>query len=859
MAKEADWLDALWYHSPEVMLRTLLDDVAAIGGEPKRALRQAKRRAALLVGLAEVSGVWPVMEATRALTRFADAALDKCLTFALGRHGADLVGPSGGLVALAMGKMGAGELNYSSDIDLILLFDEARYAPSDYAMVRAKLLKAARLALAQMSDITADGYVFRTDLRLRPDPSSTPIVLSMETAERYYEAMGRTWERAAWIKARPAAGDLEAGAAFIQRLAPFVWRRHLDYAVVEDAHDMRLRIRDHKGFGAAWDVPGHHLKLGQGGIREIEFFTQTHQIISGGRDPSLRSPQTLEALDRLVAAGWVEPDAARILSVTYRTLRSMEHRLQMVQDAQTHSVPKDAEGIRRLACFMGTDDADGFVEDLRSRLQAVEAITDPRFRPRDPAPASDVFLNRRDVLDRWQTYPALRSDRARQIFTRIRPGLLRRLASAARPDEALAAFDGFLAGLPAGVQILSLFDAHPILIELVGEICAVAPDLARYLAQNAAVFDAVIAGDFLAPLPQDYDANLCLSDDFEQCLEAVRRWHREAHFRIGVHLLRGLVPPDEAARQYARLADAVLRTCWVAAEGETARRYGRIAGLRLAGLGMGSLGVGSLTARSDLDLVVLHDGAAADALSDGRRGLGPGQWAAKFTQVLITALNAPMGDGRLYEVDMRLRPSGRQGPLATSLSAFRSYQAEAAWVWEHMALTRARAVAGDADLRSMTEAARVEVLGAGRFAPATILEDLVDMRRRLADAKVGGQGIAVKTGPGRLQDIELLAQANTLLAGSSARDVQAQLVVGTWLTEAEQQTLFQSHQHLSRVQQVVRLLTGDEVPASLGTGGEGFVARSLGLPDFEAVVAASDAAAEAAQVVIEGALARGLG
>ena len=845
MEREGEWLLAMWDAEPEAALDAILRGVAMLDGDPKAGLRQAKRRAALLVGLAELGGVWPVMRAAAAWTDFADAVLDKAMAHAVARHAKGPVRGDGGLVAIAMGKMGAHELNYSSDIDLVLLFDESRYDPSEYGEARAILLKAARTAMASLSDITEGGYVFRTDLRLRPDPGSTPIVLSMEAAERYYEAMGRTWERAAWIKARASAGAVEAGAAFLDRLAPFVWRRHLDFAVVEEAHDMRRRIRDHKGIAGAWDVPGHDVKLGQGGIREIEFLTQTQQIIAGGRDPSLRVRGTLEGLDRLVEAEWVKAGDRDVLAEQYRYLRRVEHRVQMVQDAQTHRIPREADGLRRLACFMGEGDTDAFVADLRDRMREVEAITDPSFRPPDPAEPGETIEGATAITDRWATYPALRSERARAIFARLRPGLLSELAGAARPTEALAAFDGFLRGLPAGVQVFSLFEANPRLVTLLADICATAPDLARHLSSNAGVLDAVIDGSFLAPLPAIWTAP-DLPGDFEDALDALRRWHGEAHFRIGVHFLRGLVECDGAAKAYASLAQGTLIAVWAVARAETMRRYGRVPGLRLAGLGMGSLGTGRLTARSDLDLVVLHDGGEGQ-VSDGRRAIAAGQWAAKFTQVLITALSAPTGAGRLYEVDLRLRPSGRQGPVATPLSGFRSYQAGEAWVWEHMALTRARAVAGDVPLCREVEDVRCDIIRASRFTRDEVLDGLRDMRARLAEAARGGGGLAVKAGPGRMQDIELAAQAHALLAGAEARDVAGQLAVPGWLGPEARATLTQAHALLSTAQQVLRLLADRDPPEALGAGGAAFLARATGEADI--ATAADAAAAQAAEAI----------
>jgi glutamate-ammonia-ligase adenylyltransferase len=856
LERENAWLAERWSAEPEALLDEIVGAVDALEGDPAAGLRQAKRRGALLVALCDLGGVWSTMEATEALTRVADAALATALRLALAHAKAPVTG-DGALVAIAMGKMGAFELNYSSDIDLILLFDQDRYEPPDYAGARQQLLRAARRATDWLSKVTADGYVFRTDLRLRPDPASTPIVLSMVQAERYYEALGRTWERAAHVKARAAAGAVSAGEAYLDRLTPFVWRRHLDFAAVQDAHDIRLGIRAHKGRPGPWDVPGHDVKLGQGGIREIEFFTQTRQIIAGGRDPSLRPRRTLDGLRRLAEAGWVERAAADRLSERYLLLRDVEHRLQMVQDVQTQTLPADREGLRRIACLMGRGDVDGFVGELRDAFGEVEALVDPFFRPAappraEPEPADAFSPSALDRVDRWSLLPALRSERARTIFARLLPRLLRALAGAANPDEALIAFDGFLAGLPAGVQLFSLFEANAQLVDLIADICALAPDLARHLSANANVLDAVIAGGFMSPLPERYDALDLVGEEFETSLNALRRWHREAHFRVGVHLLRGLISPSEAAAQHSLLAEAAVRACWFAAERETARRYGPVDGLRMTGLGMGSLGAQRLTARSDLDLVVLFDGGEG---RQSRRGLGPRQWAAKFTQTLITALSAPTGEGRLYEVDLRLRPSGRQGPVAVSLPGFRRYHAEEAWAWEHMALTRARVVAGDADLGRRAEEARREVVTSGRFADGAVRAQLGDMRRRLTEAGRTGRGLAVKSGPGRMQDVELAAQAHALIGGCQRRGVDEQLDAEGWLDGAAREALASAHRLMSEVVQLTRLLTADDPPERLGTGGDALLARRLAFADRGALEAEIDLRAADAAAAIDAALA----
>ena len=465
------------------------------------ALRTAKRRVALLAGLADLGGAWSLEQVTGALTSLADMATQAALDAALAhqvRRG-KLPDTDAGLFILAMGKMGAHELNYSSDIDLICLFDETQFDPADYAEARTGFVRAVRRMTQTLSDRTADGYVFRTDLRLRPDASVTPVAISMETAERYYESFGRTWERAAFIKARVCAGDAEAGARFLDALTPFVWRRHLDFAAIQDAHDMRLRIRDHKGLHGPLRLPRHDMKLGRGGIREIEFFTQTRQLIAGGRDPYLRDRHTVQGLRKLAARGWVPEDVADKLADHYRFHREVEHRIQMVNDAQTHLLPKTEEGLERIACLMGRARA-GLEAELRARLTEVHVLTEGFFAPEERGATPEHSFDP-EILERWASYPALRSQRAVEIFARLRPEILKRLSDAAKPDEALLALDGFLKGLPAGVQLFSLFEANPQLIDLIVDIADSAPELALYLSRNARVFDAVIGGDFFADWP----------------------------------------------------------------------------------------------------------------------------------------------------------------------------------------------------------------------------------------------------------------------------------------------------------------------------------------------------------------------
>ncbi len=869
MLREADWLRAA-VEAPEAALEAALEAPGSVAPDALAlALRQAKRRVALLAALCDLGGVWPLEAVTGALTRLADRAVHLALVTQAAeeiRRGklpgatADDAAVAGGMVALAMGKMGAGELNYSSDIDLICLFDETRY-PGEEQEARASFIKITRRMTAILSDAT-DGYVFRSDLRLRPDASVTPVCLSMAAAEAYYEAEGRTWERAAYIKARPCGGDIAAGERFLKALTPFVWRKHLDFVAIQDAHDMRLRIRDHRGLHGPIAVEGHNMKLGAGGIREIEFFTQTRQLIAGGRDPGLRDRTTVGGLAALAEKGWVPSDTATELTALYRAHREVEHRLQMVNDAQTHSLPATAEGVARIAAFCGQDEA-GFRRDLLDRLTRTDRLTEGFFAPGAAEEGPELSDTAREITRRWESYPALRSDRAQAIFRRLRPRLLKELARAANPDEALVALDGFLSGLPAGVQIFSLFEANPTLIELIVDIAGSAPALALYLSRNAAVLDGVIGGSFwgdwpgMAGLRAELAARLASGGDYEARLSMARRWMKEWHFRVGVHHLRGLIDGFEAGKQYADLAEAVVAVIWAEVTADFARKHGAMPGRGAVVIGMGSMGAGRLNAGSDLDLIVIYDAEGVEG-SDGPRPLATRPYYARLTQALVTALTAQMPEGRLYEVDMRLRPSGRAGPVATSLASFSTYQETEAWTWEHLALTRARVLAGDPSLAGEVEAFRRALLAAkGRG--AGVRADVAGMRARLQAAKPAQGAWDAKNGPGRIMDIELAAETLALIAGSPARGVERQIAAGAGriVPDSDAQALASAYRLLWRLHAAARLLSEGALDWDrLGEGGRAFVLRETGAADAGALaldLARATAEAEAAVTRLVGA------
>jgi glutamate-ammonia-ligase adenylyltransferase len=539
----------------------------------------------------------------------------------------------------------------------------------------------------------------------------------------------------------------------------------------------------------------------------------------------------------------------------------------MVHDAQTHRIPGSADGIARIACLMGTDAAT-LTAGLTRRLTEVHDLTEGFFAPDaapTPRPVAPPAGLDASVLARWPGYPALRSPRAAQIFeTRIRPGLLARIMRTARPDEALLALDGFLAGLPAGVQLFSLFEANPQLIDLLVDIVGTSADLAEYLSRNSAVFDAVIGGDFFADWPGcdhlsgELAARMAAESDYETQLDMARRWTREWRFRVGVHHLRGLIDGVTAAGQYADLASAVITALAPVVETQFARRHGPPPGRGAAILGMGSLGAGRLTSTSDLDVIVIYDAAGIDA-SEGRRPLPARLYYARLTQALITALTAPMSQGRLYEVDMRLRPSGTQGPVATSWSSFTQYQDNDAWMWEHLALTRARPIAGAASLCADIESFRRDLIARPRDR-AAVLGEMAAMRDRIAAARAPAGPWDTKTGPGRVQDIELVAQTGALLSGTPCRDVAAGLqgaVTAGWLGADEVATLSASYSLSWAVHMAARLISGGAMDIdTIGEGGAEFLCRAAGHDDITALQAALEAAYGDSAAIIAAALSR---
>jgi glutamate-ammonia-ligase adenylyltransferase len=778
------------------------EDAAAL----MQRLRIAKRQVALVAAVAELASVWSLEQQTGALTRFAEAALGAALRHLLrqasnkGSIGVlSMDEPEGdsGFIVLGLGKLGGYELNYSSDIDLILLYDPARARVAKRDNIQSFFVRLARDLGRLLDERTGDGYVFRTDLRLRPDPASTPLTVSVAAALAYYESVGQNWERAALIKARTVAGDRVAGQHFLRELEPFIWRKNLDFAAIQDIHSIKRQINAHRG-GGRIAVEGHDIKTGRGGIREIEFFVQTQQLIWGGRLRELRTGSTCETLRRLAAAGRIDPATAADLIDDYRFLRRLEHRLQMVEDAQTHTLPSDRAGVARIGVFLGYRQIDAFVGDLLGHLTSVERRYAELFEqaPSLAGPGNLVFTGVEDDRETLHTLSRLgfakpaavsalvrswhhgrlratRSQRAREILTELIPELLRIFGATPHPDAALLRFDQFLSRLPAGVQFFSLFHANPGLLGLVAEIMAGAPRLAEQLAHRPALLDAVLTEGFFAPLSEpdglatDLDLALAGIGDYEDTLDALRRWAGERRFQVGVQLLRRALDGRQAGEALADIAQVALVALLPAVEAEFARRHGRVPGGMFAVIGMGRLGSREMTLASDLDLILIYDVPPGSEVSDGQHPLPIASYYARLSQRMIGAITAPTGEGRLYEVDMRLRPSGASGPIASSLAGFARYQRESAWTWEHMALTRARPVAGEATLQARIADVIRSVLSSKRD-PERLLVDVADMRRRIAGENPRPSVWDLKNRRGGLIDLEFIVQYLMLREAASS-------------------------------------------------------------------------------------------
>ena len=859
------------------------------------AMRQAKRQVALACALADIGGHWKLDQVTGALSALAESALGLTVSHLLRTaHDAgelalpDPDNPSagGGFTVLGMGKLGARELNYSSDVDLVLLFDPAAPIYTERTADHAMVGFAARIArglVGLMETRDADGYVFRTDLRLRPDPAATPPAVAVSNAITYYESMGQNWERAAMIKARPVAGDLALGFGFLEAIRPFVWRRGLDFAAVADIHAMKRRIDEHKGGGLssgddpARRVAGHNVKLGAGGIREIEFLVQTLQLVWGGRDPGLRDRTTLGALRLLTRAGHVPRRAARELAQAYQFLRRVEHRLQMVNDRQTHVLPEKPEDLSRIAVFLGFPDAAAFARTLIDQLARVrvqyasvfEVLPSPLydrgtepgidFRGDDPSPPATVaalkdmgFTAPDRIVARVRAWAsghvrALRSDRARDLMDQMLPTILGRIGSQPHPDDTFTRFDRFLSAQPAGVQLLSLFQRNPLLLDRIAAVLGASPRLADHLAANPSALDGL-----LSPIEEDAPVALRrrLRDarSLEEAIQLTSRAVTEEDFAISVATMDCRLDTDEAGIRRTAMADAALRALLPPVLTDFTARFGRVPGGGMAVVALGKAGGREMLAGSDLDLMFIYDHPADVTESRGARAMAVSQWFVRLAHAYVAALTAPGVEGQLYAVDMRLRPSGNKGPVAVSLEGFRRYHEKDAWTWERMALTRARVIAGPPATRAKVQQAIATAIAGDA---ATVREDAAAMRvRMLRDLPPDGPW-DVKPRPGGQIEVEFVAQVLQLLHAEAMPEVLSPttrvalrgLAAAGVLPEADAALLIRADHTWRTVQGMLRITVGRDAGEILPEASARPLLQAMGAADLPSLRAELEALA----------------
>ena len=880
--------------SPEDRLADILSATDGLTGgadEARAPLRRLKAELHLLTALCDLGGIWDLDAVTGALSRFADASARSALRAVAHdqRERGKLIsaaddprGPIPGLFGLAMGKHGAFELNYSSDIDISLFWEpEALESALAEGVEPQKFADRAAHALAVlMQERTGDGYVFRVDLRLRPDPSSTPPVVAAPMALAYYESVGQNWERAAFIKARPVIGDLAAGADFVTALRPFIWRRSLDYPAILDIQSIKRQIHVHKT-GEGMDAAGANLKLGRGGIREIEFFAQTQQLILGGRDPALRSPRTVDALAALRDAGHVTPDTCADLIAAYATLRGLEHRVQMLDDEQTHTLPAEPARRAAVAALAGEGDLAAFDRRVETLLVEVnrtygelfegeEALSSPYgslvFTGVENDPETLATLARMgfaepagvaDTIRSWHhgRIPATRSARGRELFTRLAPRLLTALADTGAADAAFRRFAVFFAGLNSGVQVQALFLAQPKLFDLVVGVMAFAPRLARTLGRYPAALDSVLDARFHTQLGvntglfEQMAEEAGAATDFEGAMNAVRRLHRDQMFRIGIQTLTGRIGPEPAGRAYTALADAVMDALAPAAMAEAVRQGGVLPGGAVAVVALGKAGSGEMTAGSDLDLMTVYD--APPEVVSGTKGWAAGVFYSRFTQRLIAALSAHTAEGGLYEVDMRLRPGAAKGPVSLRLSAVEDYYATEADTWEFMALTRARVIWTDDPAFGARATAALEAILRRPRPGVDVAADARRMRDLLARERPGQGGWDFKLAPGGQVDAEFVAQVRQLAAAAAGTP----LTVSTLQALAADPALARAWRLQQALGQVFGAAFDDRPDPDLEP--EGFrrrLAEAADLADFDTLKATLAEVRNAARAAFEAAL-----
>lgn len=846
--------------------------------EIAKTLRIAKQHVALTCAFADIGNIWPLARITSTLSLLAEYSLTLAINHLLlnaHKNGAltltNVADPSfkSGFIILAMGKLGAKELNYSSDIDLILLYDPACHAEND--RLSTLFVRMGQDLVTLMARPDENGYVFRTDLRLRPEPSATPAVISLPAALSYYESYGQTWERAAFIKATPIAGDKIAGEQFLRAISPFIWRRHLDFGLIDDIHTMKQRIDHHhsrtrdtlpdpkylNNLSTAEQIKAllsHNVKLGQGGIREIEFMAQAMQLVWGGRYSDLQRPQTVTTLTLLADKQLIDHKLAQTLIRAYQLLRQIEHRLQMVNDRQTHSLPSTEEELKALALFCGYEDESMFAHILLQTLCNVHSAfqnqfvvsSSPEQETLNPlAPDLDKKLadmgfesphEAAEIVHGWGTngLRALKSSQARSLLITLLPSLLEAICLQAEPLTVLKRFDGLLAQHRAGLQFLSLLEHNPALIQRIMAILGSSSFLSEYLAEAPSALDILLSTEDIGQVFHSLTAYVGhyakQHPSTEELIPFLRSLIRGEQFRLAIAQIEGRLGVDRAGLLRSQLADLCIRTLYQSVSREHRSRYGTVAEGGMVVVALGKAGSQQMMAGSDLDLMMIyhHSPLTTESKPVPRkkksklygRSLPVDQYYLRLSHALIAALTAPGAEGPLFDIDMRLRPSGKKGPVAVSLASFNNYHASQAWTWERMALTRARVVSGAPQHKKAVLTAITRALQQQHTVPRVqSFADVRAMRARLSHDHAASSLWDIKFRPGGLMDVEFLAQILQLTSSTEdiyhirASQIFKKLASTGELSAHDAKTLIQADHLWRALQSMLRLLIGTRIPS----------------------------------------------